>query len=160
MRQTCQREQAEEKKALSNARYDVEGETLRTNFWTRSSNGYQTHDSIHEFQIESETDSATRKYETRPRHMAQMARDYHNTVQAKDLPEEYGRLMATEMVKNVRYTSLKTNTAKWTKNSLVKIFERPLNFQKMAKHLAWMAYHMNSSECSTSNLSKQKEPCK
>ncbi len=80
------------------ARYDVEGETLRTNFWTHSSNGYQIRDSIHEFKIESDSDSATKKFENRPRHMAQMARDYHNTVQAKDLPEEYGRLMATEIV--------------------------------------------------------------
>jgi hypothetical protein len=95
--ETCQREQAEEKKAMLNARYDVEGETLRTNFWTHSSNGYQTRDTIHEFKMDSETDSATR-FENRPRHMAQLARDYHNTVQGKDLPDEYSRLMATEIV--------------------------------------------------------------
>jgi hypothetical protein len=85
--ETCQREQAEEKKALLNARYDVEGETLGTKFWTHSSNGYQTCDTIHEFKTDSEANSATRKFENRPRHMAQMARDYHDTVQEKDLPE-------------------------------------------------------------------------
>jgi hypothetical protein len=79
----CQREQAEEKKALLNVRYDVEGETLRTKFWTHSLNGYQTRDTIHEFKPDSETNSAVRKFENRPRHMAQMARDNHDTVQAK-----------------------------------------------------------------------------
>jgi hypothetical protein len=69
--------------------------------------------------------------------MAQMARDYHNTVQAKDLPEEYGRLMATEIV-----------------------------LEKCKVHLSEDQYRQMDKEltgeniCSTSNLSKQKEPCK
>jgi hypothetical protein len=29
--------------------------------------------------------------------MARIARDYHNSVQQKDLPDEYGRMMATEI---------------------------------------------------------------
>jgi hypothetical protein len=29
--------------------------------------------------------------------MAQMAKDYHNTIQEHDRPDEYGRLMATEI---------------------------------------------------------------
>ncbi|KAJ7792689.1 hypothetical protein B0H14DRAFT_2394240 [Mycena olivaceomarginata] len=29
--------------------------------------------------------------------MTDMARDYHNSIQDKDLPEEYGRIMATEI---------------------------------------------------------------
>jgi wobble nucleotide-excising tRNase len=34
------REVSERKKAVSEARYDVEGETLRTKSWTRSAKGY------------------------------------------------------------------------------------------------------------------------
>ncbi|KAJ7869324.1 hypothetical protein B0H14DRAFT_2346080 [Mycena olivaceomarginata] len=30
--------------------------------------------------------------------MAQMARDYHNSIQERDCPDEYGRIMATELV--------------------------------------------------------------
>ncbi|KAJ7734722.1 hypothetical protein B0H14DRAFT_2295546, partial [Mycena olivaceomarginata] len=30
--------------------------------------------------------------------MARMARDYHDSIQRKDLPEEYGRMMATQIV--------------------------------------------------------------
>ncbi|KAJ7837859.1 hypothetical protein B0H14DRAFT_2588948 [Mycena olivaceomarginata] len=43
------RQESEKKKALSEARYDVEGETLRTKSWTRSAKGYHPKESISEF---------------------------------------------------------------------------------------------------------------
>jgi hypothetical protein len=84
------------KAALSDAKYDVEGETLRTKSWTKSANGYHPKESIHEFKVEDNA-SALPRYESRPKKMAQMARDYHDSVQRKDLPDEYGRIMATEI---------------------------------------------------------------
>ena len=68
------RDQSEAKKAVSEARYDVEGETLRTTSWTRSAKGYHPKDSIYEFKVEDDLHSPIPHYETRPKHMAQMAR--------------------------------------------------------------------------------------
>jgi hypothetical protein len=94
----CQMEQAQEKTNMSKARYDVEGETLRTNRWTQSVKGYHPRDTIHEFKIDPGGNSHTSQFENRPKKMAQMARDYHETIQEKDLPDEYGRILATELV--------------------------------------------------------------
>jgi hypothetical protein len=43
------KQQAEKKQALSEARYDVEGETLRTSSWTHGAKGYHAKESIYEF---------------------------------------------------------------------------------------------------------------
>lgn len=94
----CQREEAESKKAASDARYDVEGETLRTTHWTRTAKGYHPRQVIHEFKVEADLNSSTTRFENRPKHIARMARDYHDSIQRKDLPEEYGRMMATQIV--------------------------------------------------------------
>jgi hypothetical protein len=71
------REEAEKKKALSETRYDIEGETLRTTSWTASAKGYHTKESIYEFKVEHDTTPSIPQYETHPR---RMARDYHNSV--------------------------------------------------------------------------------
>jgi hypothetical protein len=92
------REHSEQKKQVSEARYDVEGENLRTNSWTRSAKGYHTKESIMEFKVEEGSYSEAPRYETRPKPMAQMARDYHDSIQYRDLPDEYGRLMATHYI--------------------------------------------------------------
>lgn len=84
------------KKAVSEVRYDVEGENLRTKFWT-SAKGYHVKESIPELKAEGATNSDLPRYETRPKRMAKMARDYHDSIQYRDLPDEYGRLMATEI---------------------------------------------------------------
>jgi hypothetical protein len=91
--------EAEQKKALSETRYDVEGETLRTSSWTHSARGYHAKDSIYEFKVENGIypSSGTPRYETRPKQMAEMARDYHESTQHKDTPDEYARMMATEI---------------------------------------------------------------
>lgn len=94
----CQMEQAEEKTNMSKARYDIEGETLRTNRWAQSAKGYHPRDTIHEFKIDPGGNSRTSQFENRPKHMAQMARNYHEAIQEKDLPDEYGRILATEIV--------------------------------------------------------------
>jgi hypothetical protein len=73
------REHSEQKKQVSEARYDVEGENLRTNSWTRSAKGYHTKESIMEFKVEEGSYSEAPRYETRPKPMAQMARDYHDS---------------------------------------------------------------------------------
>jgi hypothetical protein len=88
--------EAEQKKALSETRYDVEGETLRTSSWTHSVRGYHAKDSIYDFKLENEiySSSGTPRYETRPK---QMARDYHESTQHKETPDEYARMMATEI---------------------------------------------------------------
>ncbi|KAJ7815353.1 hypothetical protein B0H14DRAFT_2603462 [Mycena olivaceomarginata] len=91
------RDATEKKKALSEARYDVEGETLHTKSWTRSAKGYHTKKSIQEFKVEQNGNDSKPQYETRPKNMAQMARDYHDSVQHKDKPEDYGRMLATEI---------------------------------------------------------------
>ncbi len=54
------REDSEKKRALSEARYDVEGETLRTTSWTRSAHGYHPKDSIPELKVEN-CDSSSRR---------------------------------------------------------------------------------------------------
>ncbi|KAJ7142845.1 hypothetical protein C8R44DRAFT_726157 [Mycena epipterygia] len=51
-------EESEKKKALSEARYDVEGETLRTTLWTRSAKGYHPKESILDLRVENEANSA------------------------------------------------------------------------------------------------------
>lgn len=91
------RDATEKKKALSEAFYDVEGETLRTKSWTRSTKGYHTKESIQEFKVEQNANDSRPQYKTRSKNMAQMARDYHDSVQHKDKPEEYGRMLATEI---------------------------------------------------------------
>ncbi|KAJ7899451.1 hypothetical protein B0H14DRAFT_2556529 [Mycena olivaceomarginata] len=90
------REVSDKKTALAEARYDIEGKTLRTKSWTKSAKGYQFKETIHEFKVE-EHSSVLPHYESQPKRMAEMARNYHNSVQHKDLPDEYGRMMATEM---------------------------------------------------------------
>jgi hypothetical protein len=91
------RGESERKKALSEARYDVEGETLRTTSWTHAAKGYHQKESICEFKIDPDLNSSKPRHETRPKKMAKMARDYHNSIQHRDLPDEYGRMMATEI---------------------------------------------------------------
>ncbi|KAJ7798362.1 hypothetical protein B0H14DRAFT_2303802, partial [Mycena olivaceomarginata] len=41
--------------------------------------------------------------------MAEMARNYHDSVQHKDLPDEYGRMMSTEMTLEHRNVHLSKN---------------------------------------------------
>jgi hypothetical protein len=68
---------------LSEARYDVEGETLHTKSWTHSAKGYHTKESIHEFKVDDNTNLSVPHYETRPKQLAKIARDYHNSIQDK-----------------------------------------------------------------------------
>jgi len=93
------KEEAEQKKAVSEARYNVEGETLRTSSWTHSTKGYLAKESIYEFKVENNANSGSGapQYETRPKRMAEMAQNYHNSIQDKDSPDEYARMMATEI---------------------------------------------------------------
>jgi hypothetical protein len=56
-------------------------------------------DTIHEFNLDPSGNSSTPQFENRPKHMAQMARDYHEAIQEKGLPDEYDRILATEVVR-------------------------------------------------------------
>ncbi|KAJ6459906.1 Endonuclease/exonuclease/phosphatase [Mycena sanguinolenta] len=85
------------KRAVSDARYDVEGESLRTYSWTKSAKGYQTTEPIGELRV-NEQNSGAPRYETGPKKMTEIAREYYNDIQTKDNPDEYARMMATEIV--------------------------------------------------------------
>ncbi|KAJ7687517.1 Endonuclease/exonuclease/phosphatase, partial [Mycena rosella] len=89
------KERAEGKHDLSQARYDVEGETFI--FWTRSAAGYHMKETIHEF-VMSKSPSGIPQYESRPKFMAEIGRAHHDSIQSKDKPESYAKLLATEMV--------------------------------------------------------------
>jgi hypothetical protein len=52
------------------------------------------------------------QYETRPKRMAQMARDYHNSIQEQDVTDEYGRIMTTEITL-VRCTHFEPQSSGW-----------------------------------------------
>ncbi|KAJ6527700.1 hypothetical protein B0H19DRAFT_1083798 [Mycena capillaripes] len=98
------KERAQEQKDSSQARYDLEAETLHSSFWTKSATGYHMKESIHEFTVPLEPVAAprqmptTRKYESRPKMMAELAREYHDKIQLKDQPDEYARILTTSMV--------------------------------------------------------------
>jgi hypothetical protein len=91
-----QHEVSERKRAVSDTHYDIEGETLQTTSWTKSAKGYHTKESIYEFKCE-ESEVSLPQYESRPKQMAEMAQGYYDSIQEKDLPDEYGRMMATEI---------------------------------------------------------------
>ncbi|KAJ6451990.1 Endonuclease/exonuclease/phosphatase, partial [Mycena vitilis] len=91
------KEEASRKKEQSEARYDIEGESLKTGHWTRSTKDYNIRNTINEFKI---TDTAPPRFETRPKQMSEMARNYHDSVQRADVSDgdEYGRILCTEEV--------------------------------------------------------------
>jgi hypothetical protein len=91
------RVRAQQKHDLSQTRYDVEGETLHSRFWTRTAVGYHLKETIHEF-IKPDSSATTPQYESRPKLMAEIARNYHDSVQQKDMPDAYAKLLATSIV--------------------------------------------------------------
>jgi hypothetical protein len=93
------REQAQDKKDLSQTRYDVEGETLHSCFWTKSAAGYHMKETMHEF-IKPNSPPAAPGYESRPKEMAEIGRAYHDGIQHKDKPDDYARILATSIVLN------------------------------------------------------------
>jgi hypothetical protein len=106
-------EEAENKKASVEARYDVEGETLRTKSWTRSAKCHGPKESINEFKKNSDLEEPVPSYEVRPKEMAKMARDYHNSIQFKDQPDEYGGSWRPKLPwKNARSDCQKRNLMK------------------------------------------------
>ncbi|KAJ6534056.1 hypothetical protein DFH09DRAFT_1092216 [Mycena vulgaris] len=86
------------KKALSEAHYNVEGENLRTTSWMKAAEGYHIKESISEFMIDPAPNSAVPWFESQPKKMAKMARDYHDSIQHKDQPDKYGRMLATKIM--------------------------------------------------------------
>jgi hypothetical protein len=89
-------EVSKRKRAVSDTRYDIKGETLQTTSWTRSAKGYHTKQSMYEFKCE-ESEGPLPQYESCPKQMAEMAQGYYDSIQEKDLPDEFGRMMATEI---------------------------------------------------------------
>jgi hypothetical protein len=52
------------KKTLTDTKYDVEGENLRTTSWTRSAKGYHQKESVREFKVDTEIEHTVPCYET------------------------------------------------------------------------------------------------
>jgi hypothetical protein len=87
------KEEADRKKAQSEARYDIEGESLTTGHWTRSTKEYHLRNTINEFKT-TDNDSTVPCFETPPKQMTKMARDYYEATQHVDVPDDdYGRMM-------------------------------------------------------------------
>jgi hypothetical protein len=82
---------------LSETRYDVEGENSRTSSWTNSAKGYHPKESVRELKLNEGSTSAVPQYEDWPKGMTKMARDYHNSIQEKDVPDKYGRVLDTKI---------------------------------------------------------------
>jgi hypothetical protein len=91
------RDKAQQKKDLSDARYDMEGETLTSRYWTKSAQDYHPRSTIYEFRKDN-VQGDVPAYEIRPKKMAEMARDYHEKTQDMDQPDEYSRILATSIV--------------------------------------------------------------
>jgi hypothetical protein len=77
------KERAKEKQDLSQTRYDVEGETLHSRFWTRSAVGYHIKETIHEFVTPNSPPDAL-QYEGRLKAMTEIGRKYHDDIQYQD----------------------------------------------------------------------------
>jgi hypothetical protein len=117
------REEAERRQSVSPTRYDVEGETLRTSSWTKSAKGDHTKESIYEFKVQDNQHSSSPRYETRPKIMAEMARDYHDSNQERDHLDEYGRSMAAEIVLEKCNVNLSENDFNGMNKSLATTLE-------------------------------------
>jgi hypothetical protein len=91
------RDKAQQKKDLSDARYDIEGETLTSRYWTKSAQEYHPRSTIYEFRKDN-LQGDVPVYEIRPKKMAEMARDYHDKTQDMDQPDEYSKILATSIV--------------------------------------------------------------
>ncbi|KAJ7257191.1 hypothetical protein B0H12DRAFT_1283243 [Mycena haematopus] len=84
------KELAQDKKELSQTRFEAEAETLHSNFWTCSAAGYHMNDTIQEFVKPSQ---GAPQYESRPKEMAEMARAHHDSIQYQDKPEPYTKIL-------------------------------------------------------------------
>jgi hypothetical protein len=75
---------------------DIEGETLCTSSLTNSAKGYHPKESVRELKLNKGSSLAVPQYEDWPKGMTKMAGDYHNSIQEKDVPDKYGRVLGTK----------------------------------------------------------------
>jgi hypothetical protein len=124
------KEKAQKQRDMSDARYDMEGETLNSKFWTKTAKGYHAKETIYEFRkVNAHSDIPD--YETRPKKMAEMARDYHDKIQELDRPDEYAKTMATAMILDECEVHLsEAQNTKLEDNLITQEIQKALNLSK------------------------------